>query len=288
MITRTAQRSLAVFHGRAGDHNGRGMAGAAAIGDELRRRLALEPTVIGSPRPALGASWDQELAAALPTLRATAARYEAIYAAGQVPVTALARCTVALATVPVVARHHPDAVVVWCDAHADLNSPDNTSTGYLGGLALSGAMGLWDSGLGGDLDAANVVLVGARDIDPPEQRLIDSGTITLVTVGDDLIAGVRRAVAGRPVYVHLDCDVLEPGIVPTDYQVPGGLTLGDLRAVAELLATSTVVGLEIAEFESSFDEGEPISPAALLDALAPLIDAAGLGSGCAPDRLQGR
>jgi len=276
MTTRTAQRALTVFHGRAGDHNSLGMAGAAAIGEELRHRLALEPTVIGSPEPVLDANWDEELAAALPNLRAMAARYEAIFAAGQAPVTALSRCTVALATVPVVARNHPDAVVVWLDAHADLNTPANTGTGYLGGLALGGAIGLWDSGLGGDLAAASVVLVGTRDMDPPEQRLIDGGTITLVAAGPDLTADLRGAVGDRPVYVHLDCDVLEPGIVPTDYRVPGGLTLDDLRGVAEVLARNEVVGIEIGEFEASFEpQGRAISPAALLDALAPLTDATG-------------
>jgi arginase len=169
-------------------------------------------------------------------------------------------------------------VVLWFDAHADLNTPATTSTGYLGGLALGGAIGLWDSGLGGDLAAADVVLGGTRDIDPPEQRLIDSGLITLAAIGPDLIADLRRAVGDRPVYFHLDCDVLEPGIVPTDYHVPGGLTLDDLRTVAELLAANEVVGIEIGEFETSFEpDGEAFSPAALLDALAPLIDAAGAG-----------
>jgi arginase len=277
MTTSTVtQRALTVFNGRAGDHNILGMAGAAAIGEELRHRLVLEPTVIGSPEPALNANWDEELAAALPTLQAMATRYEAIYAAGRVPVTALSRCAVALATLPVVARHHPDAVVLWFDAHADLNTPENTRTGYLGGMALGGAIGLWDSGLGGDLAAGNVVLGGSRDIDLPEQQLIDNGVITLAAVGPDLIADLRRAVGDRPVYVHLDCDVLEPGIVPTDYHVPGGLTLDDLRAIAELLAMNKVVGIEIGEFETSFEpDGEVFSPAALLDALAPLINAAG-------------
>ena len=277
MTTSTVtQQALTVFNGRAGDHNILGMAGAAAIGEELRHRLVLEPTVIGSPEPALNANWDEELAAALPTLQTMATRYEAIYAASQVPVTALSRCAVALATLPVVARHHPDAVVLWFDAHADLNTPETTSTGYLGGLALGGAIGLWDSGLGGDLAAANVVLGGTRDIDLPEQQLIDNGMITLAAVGPDLIADLRRAVGDRPVYVHLDCDVLEPGIVPTDYRVPGGLTLDDLRAIAELLAMNKVAGIEIGEFETSFEpDGEAFSPAALLDALAPLINAAG-------------
>lgn len=42
------------------------------------------------------------------------------------PVTTLSRCAVALVTVPAVATHRPDALVVWSDAHADLNTPQTT------------------------------------------------------------------------------------------------------------------------------------------------------------------
>jgi arginase family enzyme len=51
-------------------------------------------------------------------------------------------------TLPVMARYHPDALVVWFDAHGDLNTPESTTTDYLGGLALSGPVGMWESGLG--------------------------------------------------------------------------------------------------------------------------------------------
>jgi arginase family enzyme len=69
--------------------------------------------------------------------------------------------------------------VIWFDAHADLNTPDVTTTGYLGGLALSGPLGRWDSGLGTGLTADSRLLVGTRDIDVAEQKLIDDGTVTL-------------------------------------------------------------------------------------------------------------
>lgn len=112
--------------------------------------------------------------------------------------------------------------MVWFDAHADINTPANTTSGYLGGLALSGPLGLWDSGFGNGLDTKNTVLAGTRDIDPPEAKLIENTDLTLVSPGDDFGQRLSVAVAGRPVYVHLDCDVLEPHIVPTDYHVSGG------------------------------------------------------------------
>ena len=71
--------------------------------------------------------------------------------------------------------------------------------------------------------------------------------------------------------MHLDCDVLDPGIVPTEYAVTGGLTLDALRAVAEVVAEHEVVGVEIAEFESHFSDGRPGTAVPLIDALSPML-----------------
>lgn len=248
------------------------MAGSPAIADELARRLGVDPFVIGQPKQALATGWQVELDAARPDLTVMGARYEQLFRQGAVPFTALSRCAVSLATLPVVARYRPDAVVVWLDAHADINIPDSTTTGYLGGLALSGPLGKWDSGFGQGLSSANTILVGARDIDLSEQGLIARGAVTLIPPGPDIAARVSAAVAGRPVYLHLDCDVLEPGLVPTDYSVPGGLSLTELRQIAVALANSEVVGLEIAEFEAdTTPEGTQAAAHRLLDALQPLL-----------------
>ncbi len=263
---------LTVFQGLAGDHNNLGIAGAAALGDMLATRLGAVATRIGSPSPALSLDWAPELNAALPALRQMQAHLDWVFQQGLVPVTALSRCAVSLSTLPVVARHRPEVCVVWFDAHADLHTPGTTASGYLGGLALAGPLGLWDTGLGAGLRGDQVVLVGARDIDPAEQALLDVGLVHWVPCGPDLAGRLKDAVAGRPVYVHLDCDVLEPGIVPTEFTVPGGLGLADLHAAAQVLAMQEVVGLEISEFQSVWEEdGEPVSPSHLLDALQPLL-----------------
>jgi arginase family enzyme len=172
----------------------------------------------------------------------------------------------------VVARYHPDALVVWFDAHGDLNPPESSPTGFIGGLALSGPVGLWDSGLGSGIAPAKVVLGGARDLDPFERRLIDDGVVRNIAVGPAMLEDLDAAVGDRPVYFHLDCDVLEPGLVPTDYRVPGGLTLDELARVAMRLAANHVVGVEVAEFEGSWaDTAEPGDPGPLLTALSPLV-----------------
>ena len=264
--------ALTVFQGRAGDHNALGIPGAAALGGQLSERLGLAPVVIGTPEPPLNAGWKRELAEALPALAAVARRFDALLAAGAVPVTASSRCAVSLATLPPVARHRPGTCVVWFDAHPDLNTPATSTTGYLGGLSLSGPAGLWDSGLGSGLGLGDIVLVGARDLDPSERALVDAGAVRLVAPGPDLERRLREAVARRPVYVHLDCDVLEPGIVPTDYRHEGGLSLAELLGTCEVLAVSEVIGLEIAEFEIAWEPGgAPVSPSPVLEAVHPLL-----------------
>ncbi len=178
-----------------------------------------------------------------------AARIDAVMAAGQVPVAAITRCAVALATQPVIVRYRPDAVVVWLDAHAAINVPGDSETGYLGGMALSGPLGWWDSRLGAGLAPGHAILVGPRDLDPAEIAHVQSGRVDLVELGPDLGDRLTAVIADRPVYFHLDCDVVEPGLFQTDYVVPDGLSLKGLHECAEAVARHEVVGVEVGEFE---------------------------------------
>jgi arginase len=266
--------ALTVFQGRSGDRNPRGMAGAQAVGAALEARLGVAATTVGAQAPPLAAGWSEELEAARPGLEALAARLDAVLAKGAPSLIAQGRCAASLATLPVIKRHHPEALIVWFDAHGDCNLPSQSTTGYLGGLVLTGAAGQWDTGLGQGLDLADVVLVGARDLDPPELALIAAGAPLLVAAGPNLAERLAAAIGDRPVYVHLDCDVLNPGLVPTEYSAPDGLSFDDLKAACAVLARNRVTGLEIAEFEASFAEtGAPGDAGALLEALAPLLDA---------------
>ena len=161
-------------------------ASSSLIGDALSQRLTTVNVTIGEPGRVDPSWWDVELERARPSLELMARRIDQVMAQGLKPISALTRCAVALATQPVVLRHRPDAVVVWMDAHADLNEPGNTTTGYLGGMALSGVLGWWDSGLGAGLPPSQAVLVGARDLDPAEQAQIEAGRVVTVAVGEGL------------------------------------------------------------------------------------------------------
>ena len=268
-------RALAVtlYQGRAGDHNPRALVGARILGQALADRLGVDPVVVGEPKAAIDERWEFELAAAREDLGLLAMAVDTSMAQGRRPISVLTRCAAALPTIPIVMRHRPDACVVWFDAHADLNTPSTTPSSYLGGMALAGVTGLWNSGFGAGLDLSQVILVGTREIDVPEQAVLDRRHVTVVPVQEGVADALARAVGGRPAYVHLDCDVLEPGLVPTDYAVQGGLSLAQLREACAAIAMESVVGIEIAEFEDAGDDREAARAAALLlGALEPLLD----------------
>lgn len=104
--------SLVVFVGPTGDHNDRGMAGASIMGDELGRRLNLAAAVIGTPQTATSDAWQVALPAALPGLRDLQREHRRIVEDGDIPIAALPRCAASLATLPTIAEHHPEAIVV--------------------------------------------------------------------------------------------------------------------------------------------------------------------------------
>ncbi|MDR0782387.1 MAG: arginase family protein [Propionibacteriaceae bacterium] len=265
-------RKVLTFVGRAGDRNNRAMKGAALLGDALAQRLELDQVIIGTPAPATSLGWQDELAAAKPELLELQAAHALALAAEHPTLTVLSRCAAALATLPNLALARPDALVVWFDAHGDLNTPASTRSGYLGGMVLAAALGWWDSGLGSGLEARNLILGGTRDLDPFEKSVVDSGTVKLAA-GPGMLSDLDRLIGDWPVYFHLDCDVLSPGIVATDYAVPAGLSLRELKAVATRLARNEVIGIQIAEYQAP-DRARSINKqlTGLMNALTPLLE----------------
>lgn len=122
--------------------------------------------------------------------------------------------------------------VVWFDAHGDLNTVESSPTGNLWATPLRHVI---DSGA---VAAENVALVGARNLDPPEEEFIAR---TGVGVGRDAIgSALERA---ECVYVAFDADVVEPGELEVFMPEPGGLTLDEVEETfAEVASHATVLG----------------------------------------------
>lgn len=130
------------------------------------------------------------------------------------------------------ARGGGPLAVVWLDAHGDLNTPASSPSGNLWGMPLR--MLLDD----GAVAPGNVALVGARDLDPPEEEFIAASGLRTGTEGViAALEGVER------VYVALDCDSLDPSVIACFIPEPDGLSLEEAeRVLREVAARATVVG----------------------------------------------
>jgi arginase len=120
--------------------------------------------------------------------------------------------------------------VVWFDAHGDLNTPESSPSGNTWGMPLRM---LLDSGA---IDAADVALVGARNLDPPEVDFIRSSGLR---IGED---GIGQALDGVGcTYVALDVDVLEPSEMSVFMPEPEGASRAEIERLLRLVAARTKV-----------------------------------------------
>jgi arginase len=218
-----------------------------ALGAEaLALALADQPRLVGNPGDPRTQDWSEDLRESRGCLLEAGGQVDDALTRGALPVLTASQCSIALTTLPVVARHVPDVLVVWLDAHGDFNTPETSASGYLGGMPLAGACGLWDAGLAEErLDPEQVVLCGVRDLDPPERELLEASGVRQVSP-----AQLADEVRGRRVFVHLDCDVLDPSIMPAQFPAPGGLSDAGLRTLLTAVAESAdaVVGVEVTAF----------------------------------------
>ncbi|MCB5906134.1 arginase family protein [Streptomyces pinistramenti] len=245
---------LIVSQGRVADREPRMIEGAARLARALEKRYGLTGRFIGEPAPPADDDWTVSLPQARETLNGLGRAVTESIASGSRTVLISNTCSASLATLPVVAREHPDAVVLYIDGHGDFNTPETTGTGYLGGMVLAGACGLWDSGHGAGLRPAQAVLVGARDIDNAEGELIAHHGVRLIPPAQTTAENILDAVGDSPVWVHIDWDVLEPGHVPADYTVPDGLLPEQIRAIFDAIPAQQLLGVELAEFNAPLDD----------------------------------
>jgi arginase len=252
-----------------------GCRGAATVAALLAEQIGAEPETIGTFSEPRIASWADDLDDARDGLLSTAREVEDAMNSGLSPVLLHGECSVALATLPTVARIRPDARFLWLDAHTDYNTPDTTESQYLAGMALSGVCGEWNAELDtGFVDPAQVLIAGARDIEEGERKLIDASGAKLIE-GRAAMDELPAALGDDPVFVHLDLDVLEAGELPVKFPTKDGLEIAELRQLLAAVASNReVIGFEVANFQAPLDEFERMLGAtAVKRVVEPLLDA---------------
>ncbi len=266
--------ALDLGQGRRGVDMGPSAMRAAGL-EERIRSLGYEVRDDGnvaSPEPE-ETSVQDERARFLPEIREICARIagavgEAV-ARGETPLVLGGDHSVALGTLGGLAAAHGAGGVLWIDAHSDINTPDTSPSGNVHGMPLAAALGLagrafehpaWPMP---SVDPRRVALLGVRQLDEGERRLLRDAEVRVFTMSEIDRIGIERAVresldrvaGGGFVHVSLDMDVLDPEIAPgVGTPVRGGLTYREAHLALELVAESGLAGsLEVVEVNPILD-----------------------------------
>ena len=191
---------------------------------------------------------------------------------GCVPLVLGGDHSLSIGSVAAVAGHHRPAGasigVVWVDAHADMNRPHTTPSGNIHGMSLAVLLGHGDERLtrgGPSLRPENASVLGARDLDPGEKRLIRDLGVRVFTMSeidergvgscmDEALARANDGTAGF--HLSFDLDALDPRIAPgVGTPVRGGLTYREGHLVCEKASRSgRLLSLDLVELNPVLDD----------------------------------
>jgi arginase len=184
--------------------------------------------------------------------------------AGRFPLVLAGNCISCLGTVAGL-RGDRRLGVVWLDAHADFDSPDDNVSGFSDVMGLSILTGASWRALRETIPGfepvreEDVVMLGVRDLEPYQRERLRTSRITVVPdrideqLRDAALASLARRV--DDVYLHIDLDVLDTSVgFANGYAAPGGPALdGVMAAVAKVFSTSRVRGASLTAYDPDHD-----------------------------------
>ena len=210
-----------------------------------------------------------EIASVTDRTRAVVARG---LARGCIPLVLGGDHSLSMGSVAAVAAHYREKGsrigVIWVDAHADMNRPHTSPTGNIHGMSLAVLLGHGDERLVGERASVrpeNVSVLGARQLDPGERRLVNRLGVRVITMSEIDERGVatcmdealERATAGTAgFHLSLDLDALDPRLAPgVGTPVQGGLTYREGHLVCEKASRSgRLLSLEVVELNPVLDD----------------------------------
>ncbi len=175
--------------------------------------------------------------------------------------------------------------VIWIDAHADFQTPFTTPSGHMDTMALSMACDIdnleckvndpggetldyWEQiknvGLpGAKVNPEDIVYIAVRDLEKPENYLINKYNINFIETEDVRKAGPAKIAEEALqmldhcdlIYVSFDVDSLDSGIsTGTGNPSPNGLTVEEAKILnADLAKSAKVCAWEIVEVNPTLD-----------------------------------
>jgi arginase len=162
--------------------------------------------------------------------------------------------SIAVATIqPMLDHYKNDLLVIWIDAHADINTYEASNTKNIHGMPLASLTGLMPHWYNVNkphfvLPTQNLLYVGIRDLDQFEETIVKNKQISYFKSFDKSVIDTIKSNPAK--YIHISCDIdgLDPQFTPsTGTAVTGGL---QVKHVIKIINTSKsrLVGFDLVEF----------------------------------------
>lgn len=169
-----------------------------------------------------------------------------VLAGGKFPLVLGGEHLITLAVVQEAAKHHPDLAVLHFDAHADLRDE------YIGEkYSHATVMRRVSELIGGRNIYQFGIRSGTKDEFAFARRHTNLFIHEITAPLKDTIPGLK----GRPVYISLDIDVVDPAFAPgTGTAEPGGCDVREIIKAVHLLGDLNVVGFDLVEVSPVYDQ----------------------------------
>ena len=195
--------------------------------------------------------------------------------ANEVPLVIGGDHSIAMGTVAGVSSYfrdrHQSVGLIWFDAHGDMNVPGSSPSGNIHGMPLAHVLGKGDAdlknimGFSPKVSPQNVALIGIRDLDAGERRIVKESGIHAFTMRDidehgmaevatRALAVVNKGPAGF--HVSFDVDGCDPTVIPgSGTLVPGGVSFREAHLLLEYCADDgRLTSMEVVELNPFVDD----------------------------------
>ena len=198
------------------------------------------------------------------------ARYhDRIIAHGDTPLFVAGDHSSVIGSISGSAVNYENLGLIWIDAHPDMNTDETTVSGNIHGMPVAALLGMGEKSLTKILSAnpklkpENIVMLGLRDIDPPEAVILKDLNIKYYTYDDIIQKGLNTCIQETIQYlsrlnaVHLsfDIDSMDPLLMPgVSVPVVDGFNIDDIYQMIDgFLGKLPVVAMDIVEFNVDHD-----------------------------------
>lgn len=179
--------------------------------------------------------------------------------------------SIAIGTIAGLSAHYENLGAIWYDAHGDINTVETSPSGNIHGMPLAASLGYGHERLTDifeqhpKLKPENVVLIGTRDLDEGEKRLLKELNVKVYTMHEIDRIGMPQVIAETIAYlkartdgVHLsfDLDGINPSEAPgVGTPVIGGMTYRESHLALEMLAEADIItSAEFVEVNPMLDD----------------------------------